>query len=174
MDRHASANRQAAAIASADGGQALAVEVNGLVTKIDHTLIHDGLNLTLPAGEILGLVGETGGGKSVFLETLIGLRRPLAGSIRVFGQDPYDVAKNSAADIRRTWGVLFQSGALFSNLTVLENVAFVAREQASLSEELSTHPGKAAGRFRRQLPGRPRWPSTSMGGVRRASMRDGR
>jgi phospholipid/cholesterol/gamma-HCH transport system ATP-binding protein len=137
MDRHASANRPSPPIASAGGGQTLAVEVNGLVTKIDDSIIHDGLNLALPAGEVLGLVGETGGGKSIFLETLIGLRRPLAGSIRVFGQDPYDVAKNGTADIRRTWGVLFQSGALFSNLTVLENVAFVAREQANLSEELS-------------------------------------
>lgn len=115
-----------------------AIEVKDLVTTIAGRLIHDHLNLTVSAGQIMGLVGETGGGKSVLLETLIGLREPASGSVRIFGQDPYTLDRTEAEAVRRNWGVLFQSGALFSNLTVLENVALVAREQGRLSPELAS------------------------------------
>jgi phospholipid/cholesterol/gamma-HCH transport system ATP-binding protein len=115
-----------------------AIEVKDLVTRIGHRVIHDHLNLTVSEGQIMGLVGETGGGKSVLLETLIGLREPVSGSVRIFGQDPYTRDRIEAEAVRRSWSVLFQSGALFSNLTVLENVAFVAREQGRLPPELAS------------------------------------
>lgn len=114
-----------------------AIEVTDLVTEIGGRIVHDGLNLTVPAGQVVGLVGESGGGKSVLLASLIGLHRPKSGSVRIFGHDPYAPGEVEAAALRRSWGVLFQSGALFSSLTVLENVALVGREQAGLSSDLA-------------------------------------
>jgi len=98
----------------------------------DH-LVHDGLNLTLNRGEVLGVVGGSGSGKSVLLNTIIGLKRPRAGTIQVFGQDIAHVSERRWSAIERRWGVLFQGGALFSNLTVRENVAAPFFEHTSLS-----------------------------------------
>jgi len=98
----------------------------------DH-LVHDGLNLTLNRGEVLGVVGGSGSGKSVLLNTIIGLKRPRAGTIQVFGQDIAHVSERRWSAIERRWGVLFQGGALFSNLTVRENVAAPFFEHTRLS-----------------------------------------
>jgi phospholipid/cholesterol/gamma-HCH transport system ATP-binding protein len=108
------------------------VEVKGLVSRFGEHVVHDGLDLEVRAGEVLGLVGGSGSGKSVLLNTLIGLKAPDGGSVRIFG---YDLAKATTADweaIERSWGVLFQQGALFSNLTVLENVAAPLIEHTTL------------------------------------------
>jgi len=109
------------------------IKVEGLVSRFGDYVVHDGLDLEVRPGEVLGLVGGSGSGKSVLLNTLIGLKTPDGGRVSVFGRD---LSKASIADweeIERSWGVLFQKGALFSNLTVLENVAAPLVEHTRLS-----------------------------------------
>ena len=117
------------------------IKVRGLVSRFGDHLIHDGLDLTAKRGEVLGVVGGSGAGKSVLLRTLIGLKRPDGGEVRVFGQDVHHVSERRLQRIEQHWGVLFQAGALFSNLTVSENVAAPMHEYSSLTrraiEELS-------------------------------------
>jgi phospholipid/cholesterol/gamma-HCH transport system ATP-binding protein len=109
-----------------------AVEVHGLVSAFGDNLVHDGLDLICRRGEVLGVVGGSGAGKSVLLNTIIGLRRPQAGIVRVFGQDIEHASRRRWTAIERRWGVLFQQGALFSNLTVRENVAAPMFEHTNL------------------------------------------
>jgi len=99
------------------------IEVTGLTSVFDDKVVHQDLNLTVRRGEILGVVGGSGAGKSVLLNTIIGLREPQAGQVRVFGQDIRRASRRKWTEIERRWGVLFQQGALWSNLTVNENVA---------------------------------------------------
>jgi phospholipid/cholesterol/gamma-HCH transport system ATP-binding protein len=113
--------------------QAPPVEVRGLVSRYGEHLVHDGLDLTVRRGEVLGVVGGSGAGKTVLLRTLIGLRQPDGGDVRVFGEDVHHVSEPRLHAIERRWGVLFQSGALFTNLTVKENVAAPMHEYAKLS-----------------------------------------
>jgi phospholipid/cholesterol/gamma-HCH transport system ATP-binding protein len=108
------------------------LEVKGLRTDFGDHVVHDGLGLTVERGEVLGVVGGSGTGKSVLLNTIIGLRRPQAGTIKVFGQDIAHVSERRWSAIERRWGVLFQGGALFSNLTVRENVAAPLFEHTNL------------------------------------------
>ena len=95
-----------------------AISVRGLVNRFGDHVVHDGLNLEVEQGEILGIVGGSGSGKSVLLRSMLGLRHPQAGEIEVLGM-PIGVARDGP---HRRWGVLFQQGALFSGLTVRENV----------------------------------------------------
>jgi phospholipid/cholesterol/gamma-HCH transport system ATP-binding protein len=112
------------------------IEVIGLVSRFGDHVIHDGLDLRVKRGEVLGVVGGSGAGKTVLLNTLIGLKIPDAGVVKIFGQD-LDRASTSKWDaIERSWGVLFQQGALFSNLTVKENVAAPMQEHTHLSQAL--------------------------------------
>jgi phospholipid/cholesterol/gamma-HCH transport system ATP-binding protein len=112
------------------------IEVKGLVSAFGDHVVHDGLDLTVRRGEVLGVVGGSGAGKSVLLKTLIGLKVPEAGVIKIFGQD-LDHATNAKWDaIERSWGVLFQKGALFSNLTVKENVSAPMQEHTRLSKAM--------------------------------------
>ncbi len=120
------------AIADIEVGQPV-VEVQGLVSKFGSHVVHDGLNLTLRKGEVLGVVGGSGAGKSVLLNTIIGLRRPDAGEVRVLGVDINAASNAQRKAVEARWGVLFQSGALFSALSVRENVAAPLREHARLS-----------------------------------------
>jgi phospholipid/cholesterol/gamma-HCH transport system ATP-binding protein len=104
------------------------IEVRGLRNCFGDQAVHDGLDLDLKRGEILGVVGGSGTGKSVLMRSIIGLQQPDAGEIRVFGRDMLGPNIGEARDIRRRWGVLFQGAALFSTLTVTENVQLPIRE----------------------------------------------
>jgi phospholipid/cholesterol/gamma-HCH transport system ATP-binding protein len=110
------------------------IEVRGLVSAFGDEVIHDHLDLTVKRGEIFGVVGGSGTGKSVLLNTIIGLKPPDAGEVRVFGVDIADASERSMMAVERRWGVLFQAGALFSNLTVRENVAAPMVEHTKLSK----------------------------------------
>ena len=104
------------------------ISVRGLVNRFDETTIHENLDLDVRRGEILGIVGGSGTGKSVLMRSIIGLQRPEAGEVHVFGQSMIDQEVDEAEDIRKRWGILFQGGALFSTLTVAENVQVPLRE----------------------------------------------
>jgi phospholipid/cholesterol/gamma-HCH transport system ATP-binding protein len=110
------------------------IEVKGLISAFGDRRIHDGLNLVVKSGEVLGVVGGSGSGKSVLLNSIIGLKSPDGGQIKVFG---VDINRSSSAEmesVEQRWGVLFQNGALFSNLTVRENVAAPFFEHTTLSK----------------------------------------
>jgi phospholipid/cholesterol/gamma-HCH transport system ATP-binding protein len=109
------------------------IVVRDLVSAFGDRVVHDHLNLTVNRGEVLGVVGGSGAGKSVLLNSIIGLKTPEGGDIRVFGQDVHRSSERELEEIDRRWGVLFQNGALFSNLTVLENVAAPLFEHTRLS-----------------------------------------
>ena len=115
-------------------GRDAPIEVIGLVSAFGDTVIHQGLDLVVQSGEVLGLVGGSGAGKSVLLSTIIGLKRPEGGEVRVFGQDIDRLNEQQMEQIEQRWGVLFQNGALFSNLTVRENVAAPFFEHTTLSK----------------------------------------
>jgi phospholipid/cholesterol/gamma-HCH transport system ATP-binding protein len=108
------------------------IEVRGLLTRFGDHVVHEHLDLTIPRGEIVAIVGGSGAGKSVLLNTIIGLREPQAGSVKVFGQDIRYARRRTWTAIERRWGVLFQQGALWSNLTVKENVAAPMYEHTNL------------------------------------------
>ena len=109
------------------------IEVRGLVSRFGDHVVHDGLDLVLNRGEVLAVVGGSGAGKTVLLRTLIGLKAPDSGQVKVFGEDVHHVSERRLEQVEQRWGVLFQSGALFTNLTVHENVAAPMHEHAKLS-----------------------------------------
>lgn len=113
------------------------ISIRGLKTQFDSVVIHDDLDLDLMRGEILGVVGGSGTGKSVLMRAIIGLKRPTAGTVRVFGEDFYRVGEAGRLAIERRWGVLFQGGALFSSLTVAQNVMAPIREHLNVSDNLA-------------------------------------
>jgi phospholipid/cholesterol/gamma-HCH transport system ATP-binding protein len=102
--------------------------VEGLRNSFGDQIVHDGLDLEVRRGEILGVVGGSGTGKSVLMRSIIGLQAPDAGEIKVFGRPTVDLDALEAIDVRKRWGVLFQGGALFSTLTVSENVQVPIKE----------------------------------------------
>ncbi len=104
------------------------IEVKGLRTQFGAQVVHDGVDLTVQRGEIMGLVGGSGSGKSVLLHSIIGLRRPNAGQVKVLGQDVRSLSESELRHLDRHWGVLFQDGALFSSLTVAQNIEVPMRE----------------------------------------------
>lgn len=104
------------------------IQVRGLKNAFGEAVIHDNLDLDVRRGEILGVVGGSGTGKSVLMRSIIGLQTPVAGEITVFGEPTIGREETEATDIRKRWGVLFQGGALFSTLTVAENVEVPLRE----------------------------------------------
>jgi phospholipid/cholesterol/gamma-HCH transport system ATP-binding protein len=110
-----------------------AIEVRGLHNQFGDHVVHHDLDLTVARGEVLGVVGGSGTGKSVLLNSIIGLQAPDAGSIKVLGEDIRYTSRRRWSAIEREWGVLFQQGALFSNLTVLQNVAAPMYEHTDLS-----------------------------------------
>jgi len=113
------------------------IRLKGIVTRFGTNVIHDGLDLDITRGEILAVVGGSGTGKSVLLRTIIGLRRPNGGTIEILGQDTARLDDRGRAALRKRWGVLFQGGALFSSLTVAQNIRVPFKEHTGLPEKLA-------------------------------------
>lgn len=112
------------------------ISVRGLRTRFGEQVIHDGLDLDVMPGEILGVVGGSGTGKSVLMRQMIGLMEPAAGRIEIFGRDIAGLDDGQLLAMRRRWGVLFQDGALFSALSVAENIQVPLRTFSDISDRL--------------------------------------
>jgi phospholipid/cholesterol/gamma-HCH transport system ATP-binding protein len=144
------------------------IEVRGLVTRFGPQVVHDGLDLDVWRGEVLGIVGGSGTGKSVLLRTIVGLKTPAAGTIRVLGVDVLNGTDDERRAVEKRWGVAFQDGALFSSLTVLQNVMAPLREHLNLSPSLM----KSLGELKISMVGLPplscgKLPSELSGGMRK-------
>jgi phospholipid/cholesterol/gamma-HCH transport system ATP-binding protein len=144
------------------------IRVRGLVTRFGTQTVHDGLDLDIRRGEILAIVGGSGTGKSVLLRTILGLKQPEGGTIEVFGQRPDELPPAARRALQERWGVLFQNGALFSSLTVAQNIRVPFREHTQLSHKLA---GDLI-RLKIQLVGLPpetaaKFPSELSGGMRK-------
>lgn len=112
------------------------VDVRGVWTAFGNRVIHQGIDFAVQAGETAGLVGGSGSGKTTLLRAIIGLERPVRGVIRVFGEPLFDRAHCDLRSIHQRIGILFQHGALFSALSVFDNVAFPLRELRQFDESL--------------------------------------
>ncbi len=144
------------------------IEVRGLVTRFGTNTIHDHLDLDVHRGEVLGVVGGSGTGKSVLMRTIVGLLRPAEGSIHVFGTDVLTASGPDLERLENRWGFMFQDGALFSALTVRENIEAPMRERMSIDPETRT----ALANLRIAMVGLPAragdlYPSELSGGMRK-------
>tara|TARA_R110000782_G_scaffold182437_1_gene272600 strand:- start:5397 stop:6197 length:801 start_codon:yes stop_codon:yes gene_type:complete len=147
----------------------IAVRVRGLRTSFDEQVIHENLDLDVRKGEILGVVGGSGTGKSVLMRAIIGLKPPDEGEISVFGESMIDRDDAETVDLRKRWGVLFQGGALFSTLTVAENIEVPLREfyplvDQRLRDDIAAYKIRMTG-----LPADagPKFPSELSGGMKK-------
>jgi phospholipid/cholesterol/gamma-HCH transport system ATP-binding protein len=109
------------------------IEVRGLVNRFGAQTVHDGLDMTVEQGEVFGIVGGSGSGKSVLLRSILGLQRPQAGMVRLLGRDLTQMSFDELKQVKSDYGVTFQQGALFSSLTVLQNVQLPMLEHLRLS-----------------------------------------
>ncbi len=146
-----------------------AIRVRGLKNSFGNQVVHENLDLDVRKGEIIGVVGGSGTGKSVLMRSIIGLQVPDEGTVEVFGESMVDRSEAEAVAIRKRWGVLFQGGALFSTLTVAENVEVPLREYypnigAQLRDEIAAYKIHMTG-----LPAEagPKYPSELSGGMRK-------
>ena len=112
------------------------IKVRGLVNAFGSKVIHDHIDLDVYRGEVLGVVGGSGSGKSVLLRSIISLIRPREGAVEVFGQKTGEIEGASMHRLEMRWGVLFQAGALFSSQTVAENIKVPLREYTAMGETL--------------------------------------
>ena len=147
----------------------IVITVRGLKNSFGDQIIHEDLDLDVRCGEILGVVGGSGTGKSVLMRSIIGLQIPDAGEVEVLGENMIGREEDEAKNIRRRWGVLFQNGALFSTLTVAENVEVPIREyfpyiKPPLLDEIASYKIAMSG-----LPANagPKYPSELSGGMRK-------
>ena len=147
----------------------IAIRVRGIVNRFGAQTVHDGVDLDVRNGEILGVVGGSGTGKSVLMRSIIGLKNPEAGEVEIFGESMLNRDEDEALAIRKRWGVLFQGGALFSTLTVAENVQVPLREfypelDQGLLDEIAAYKVVIAG-----LPADagPKYPSELSGGMKK-------
>ncbi|HTV78549.1 MAG TPA: ATP-binding cassette domain-containing protein [Steroidobacteraceae bacterium] len=140
------------------------VEVRGLVNRFGSQVVHDGLDMTVEPAEIFGIVGGSGAGKSVLLRSILGLQQPIAGSVRLNGVDVTGMTRRELRAVKAGYGVTFQEGALFSALTVRQNVQLPMLEYLKLSDgdldelamlkvRLVGLPAEAADKFPAQLSG---------------------
>lgn len=151
--------------ASDSRGQDPIIEVRGLKNVFGEQVVHEDLDLSVCRGEIIGVVGGSGTGKSVLMRSIIGLQTPEAGEIEVFGEPMIGRDEEEAKHVRRRWGVLFQGGALFSTLTVAENIQVPIKEFFSgldpeLLDEIAAYkvtmvglPADAGAKFPAELSG---------------------
>ncbi|MBV6631477.1 MAG: ABC transporter ATP-binding protein [Alphaproteobacteria bacterium] len=144
------------------------IQVRGVRTQFGAQVIHDGLDLDVYRGEVLGVVGGSGTGKSVLLREIIGLLRPAAGEIKMFDQSMWALKPMDRLPLLRRCGVLFQDGALFSSMTVAENVALPMQERGDLSKKFIDD----TARVKLQMVGLPanaadKYPSELSGGMRK-------
>ena len=112
------------------------LRIRGLRAQFGRNVVFDGLDLDVRRGEVMGIVGGSGTGKSVLLRTIIGLNRQTAGTIEIFGQDSATLDDEAVRRLKIRWGVLFQDGALFSSLTVAQNIQIPLKEHTDISPEL--------------------------------------
>ena len=112
------------------------IEVHELRNQFGTQVVHENLDLDVYRGEILGVVGGSGSGKSVLLRSIIGLNRPAGGSVKLLGNEVTTMSDSRRSEIERRCGVLFQNGALFSSLTVAENVMVPLREHHDIDQKL--------------------------------------
>lgn len=112
------------------------MEASGILTQFGPNIIHENLDFRMERGEVVGLVGGSGSGKSVLMNTMLGLKEPEGGSIRYFGHDRNTLDPKTRSQINNEIGVLFQGGALFSSMTVRQNIMVPLREHAKMSPEL--------------------------------------
>ncbi len=110
------------------------VRVRGLVSRFGAQVVHDGLDMDIRSNEVFGIVGGSGTGKSVLLRTILGLRRPDAGTVELYGKDVQELAAADRSALVQSYGVTFQNGALISSLTVAQNIQLPLREYHPLSE----------------------------------------
>lgn len=145
------------------------IVITGLTNAFGDYKVHDNLDLKVRRGEILGVVGGSGTGKSVLMRSIIGLQMPQAGTIEVFGQDITAAQPDETIGVRNRWGILFQGGALFSTLTVAENVEVPLKQYyPELSQELLDE----IARYKVVLTGLPedaasKYPSELSGGMKK-------
>jgi len=144
------------------------VRVRGLRTQFGPQVVHDGLDLDIRAGEVLGVVGGSGTGKSVLLKEILGLVAPTAGTIELLGVDPESLSRTERAKLRARTGVLFQDGALFSSLTVAENVMVPLLEHTRIRGRRA----ETLARIKISMSGLPpdagaKYPSELSGGMRK-------
>lgn len=153
--------------ASVPEGQ-VAVRVRGLVNRFGSKTVHNGLDLDIMKGEVLGVIGGSGTGKSVLLRSIVGLHRPNAGEVEVFGHQLTQLSPAERVQVERRWGVMFQDGALFSTMTVRENVMAPMREHTkipvALMRELADLKIRLAGL---ELEAAPKRPADLSGGMRK-------
>ena len=145
------------------------IEIEGLRNSFGSQVIHEDLSLKVKRGEILGVVGGSGSGKSVLMRSIIGLQVPDAGEVRVFGQNTVGAEPDEEAAVRSRWGVLFQGGALFSTLTVAENIEVPLKQ---FYPELDPELLHEIARYKVRMSGLPeeaaaKYPSELSGGMRK-------
>jgi len=144
------------------------ISIRGLKNQFGSQVIHDGLDLDVKRGEVLGIVGGSGTGKSVLLRTIIGLNRPRAGDIKVFGENLAKLPDDVRREWESHWGVLFQDGALFSSLTVGQNIQVPIKEHLTLSQKtMDEIAALKIGMVGLPPNAGPKYPSELSGGMRK-------